>query len=216
MKNVSLPPKWHPIPFIVHNFRPSEQYLKKNVQWQPTGELPCSGAEWQIWPCQLGYSIQQPFGYWPNALTTRRPWDAYKALQVLLKGKRNNDTHFFNLIDLFSSKPLNVVLNYFALSALKLGSIVCFNVTLKLFVYKIICVQITNNCSEYASEGWSGQIFVKDSIDFDFFPQTIIDSLMWICFSLAEEVRLEDLVKECNQFSVGSNTTVKQILEELS
>ena len=22
-------------------------------------------------PCQLGDSIQQPFGYWPNALTTR-------------------------------------------------------------------------------------------------------------------------------------------------
>lgn len=52
-------------------------------------------------------------------------------------------------------------------SALKLSSIVCFNVTLTSFVYKIICVQITNNCSEYTSEGWSGQIFVKDSTDLD-------------------------------------------------
>lgn len=83
-------------------------------------------------------------------------------------------------------------------------------------MYKIICVQITNNCSEYTSEGWSGQIFVKDSIDFDFFPQTIIDSLMWICFSLAVEVRLEDLVNECNQFRIGRNKTVKQIKDELS
>lgn len=35
------------------------------------------------------------------------------------------------------------------------------------FVYKIISVQITDNCSECASEGWSGQIFVKDSTDLD-------------------------------------------------
>ena len=42
-----------------------------------SGLLPCNclvqGQNNRFVPCQLGDSIQKPFGYWPYALTTRLP-----------------------------------------------------------------------------------------------------------------------------------------------
>ena len=62
------------------------------------GLLPCSGAEQQTVPCQLRDSIQQPFSYWPNTLTTRLPATPAEmpvSLSIYLRGHSlQSTTHF--------------------------------------------------------------------------------------------------------------------------
>jgi hypothetical protein len=66
------------------NKRVAGGWLNRHPSLQRTGNSGLtallSGRMEILLPCQFGDSIQLPFGYWPNALTTRLPFYTKKML----------------------------------------------------------------------------------------------------------------------------------------